>query len=105
MAEARASLKGMRSRASSLSWRFSDAGRISLGLGLQSPASENLHSSGLMQCSKHAWVAMIYSITSSARPQKCVVLTARTLLRFLARQNSEHLFNVQLFAHLVDESR
>jgi hypothetical protein len=33
-------------------WRFSDAGRISAGRASSSPASENLHKSRLMHCSK-----------------------------------------------------
>ena len=43
-------------------WRFLEAGRSSAWLPLYSPASKNLHNSGLMHRSKNG----AYSITSSA---------------------------------------
>jgi hypothetical protein len=68
-------------------WRFSDAGCRSAWLDRRTPASENLHMSRHMQCSKGA----SYSITSSARskidvgtsrPSALAVLTLTTVSNF-----------------------
>src|SRR5260370_38765097 len=67
-------------------WRFSYAGPRSACRRHHGPASENLHTSGLMRCSTQ----LLHSITSSARPSNeggTVSPRALAVLRLITSSN------------------